>query len=112
MCDQCIDSYSISGSAIVKMMQHIFGKQEFRKRISQYIESHKYSNAHQDDLWHSLGDVAIHDKKIHISQIMNTWTLQRGYPIVTVSRFHVNGTELKNIYLKQEPFVLENSPEA
>ena len=94
------------------MMQHIFGEHEFRKRISQYIKTHKYSNVHQDDLWHSLGDVTIHDKKIHISQIMNTWTLQRGYPIVTVSRFYPNSTELKNISMKQESFVLEKSNEA
>ena len=94
------------------MMQHIFGEEEFRKRISQYIKSHEYSNVHQNDLWQSLGNVAIHDRKIPISKIMDTWTLQRGYPIVIVSRFHQNGTELKTINLKQESFVLENSKEA
>ena len=94
------------------MIQHTFGEREFRKRISQYIKSHKYSNVHQNDLWQSLGNVTVHNKKIPISQIMNTWTLKRGYPILNVLRFYQNGTELKNINLAQEPFVLEKSKEA
>ena len=92
-------------------MQHILGEEVFRTRISNYIKSHKYANAKQDDLWEALGNVTILDEQIHISQIMNTWTLQRGYPIVTVSRFDPNGIELNNIKLKQELFVIDKSKE-
>ena len=100
------------GGAIVRMIQHILGEKEFRKRISNYIESHKYSNAKQDDLWRCLGNVTIQKKKTSISQVMSPWTLQRGYPVVTVSRFDHNGTVLQNISLKQEIFVLDRSKEA
>ena len=100
------------GGAIVRMILHILGEKEFRKRISNYIESHKYDNAKQDDLWKCLGNVTIQKKKTSISQVMSPWTLQRGYPVVTVSRFYHNGTELQNISLKQEMFVLDRSKEA
>ena len=94
------------------MMLHILREKEFRKRISNYINSHKYSNTKQDDLWRCLGNVTIKKKEASISQVMSPWTLQRGYPVVTVSRFDHNGTERQNISLKQEMFVLNKSEEA
>ena len=94
------------------MMVHIFGDEVFRRRMSNYIDSHKYANAKKDDLWEALGNVTIKNKQMHVSQIMNTWILQRGYPIVTVSRFDTRGSELSNINLKQELFVLNKSKEA
>ena len=44
----------------------------------------------QDDLWHSLTEVAHRNKRLKENQtlkdIMDTWTLKMGYPVITVNR--------------------------
>ena len=49
---------------------------------------HAYSNAEQDDLWTSLEDQAQEDgvlnQNLTVKQIMDTWTLQKGYPVLNV----------------------------
>lgn len=48
------------------------------------------SNAKQDDLWQELDAQARRDNKLpsnlHLKTIMDTWTLQKGYPVVHVDR--------------------------
>ena len=57
------------------------------------ISYRKFSNAEQDDLWshltkagHTLGTLS---SDMNVKEIMDSWTLQKGYPVVTVTR---NGT--------------------
>lgn len=58
----------------------------------------------QDDLWASLTEQAhidgTLDRAVTVKDIMDTWTLQKGYPLVTVSR---NGNQLS---LTQRWFLL------
>ena len=54
------------------------------------------SNAEQDDLWESLTEVA-HlkrslDASLSVKKIMDTWTLQMGYPVINVQRDYVANT--------------------
>ena len=54
------------------------------------------SNAEQDDLWESLTEVA-HlkrslDASLSVKKIMDTWTLQMGYPVINVQRDNVANT--------------------
>ena len=48
------------------------------------------SNAQQDDLWQELDAQARRDEKLpanlRLKTIMDTWTLQKGYPVVHVQR--------------------------
>ena len=50
----------------------------------------QFDNAEQDDLWHILTTIAHQDntlmKNITVKTIMDTWTLQDGYPIINVLR--------------------------
>lgn len=50
--------------------------------------SSKYDNAEQDDLWSALTDQAHADgnlpSDLTVKTIMDTWTLQMGYPVVNV----------------------------
>lgn len=52
----------------------------------------------QDNLWDSLTKEAHKqgslDKSITVKQIMDSWTLQTGYPIVTVNRSYTDGSAL------------------
>lgn len=53
-----------------------------------------YQSAEQDDLWDALTKQAHEDKvlgqDVTIKQIMDTWTLQTGFPVVTVIRDYEN----------------------
>lgn len=54
-----------------------------------------YSNSEQDDLWDFMTQAAHQDftlgKCVTVKAIMDTWTLQMGYPVITVIR-SANGT--------------------
>ena len=54
-----------------------------------------FNNADQNDLWHHLKLTAnedqILDPDFSLKDAMDTWTLQMGYPLVTLQRFD-NGT--------------------
>ena len=54
--------------------------------------------AEQDDLWFYLTSQAHIDgtlpEDVTVKQIMDTWTLQMGYPVVTVTRNYDDNTAL------------------
>ncbi len=61
------------------------------------MNNNKYGNAAQDDLWHALTVQSHLDdtlaKTLTVKQIMDTWTLQKGYPVVQVNR-DIEGNKL------------------
>ncbi|XP_014677160.1 PREDICTED: glutamyl aminopeptidase-like [Priapulus caudatus] len=52
------------------------------KALENYLLRFQFQNAKTDDLWEELGAAA----GIDVKYIMDTWTLQMGYPVVHVSR--------------------------
>lgn len=50
----------------------------------------QYGNAEQDDLWEYLTQAGYRDDalptNLTVKTIMDTWTLQMGYPVITVER--------------------------
>jgi aminopeptidase N len=97
---QIFDAISYSkGSVIIRMMQMFLGEESFQKGVSKYLKRHEYKNAKQDDLWAALTEVAHENqalpKKFTVKEIMDTWTLQVGYPIIRVERnYDTNSAEL------------------
>ncbi|XP_058127378.1 aminopeptidase N [Anopheles ziemanni] len=96
-------SYS-KGAAIVRMMDSFLGTAAFKAGISEYLRRFQFANAEQDDLWELL---TAHGHKastlpsdIDVKRIMETWTLQPGYPVLTVER---NGTQL---HISQQRYIL------
>lgn len=73
------------------------------------MKKYAYQSVVQDNLWESLTEQAHDDgtlaRTLTVKQIMDTWTLQKGYPLVTITR---NGNQLR---LTQRWFLLnpENS---
>ncbi|KAK7085869.1 hypothetical protein SK128_006192, partial [Halocaridina rubra] len=72
--------------------------------LSPYLS--QYSNAEQDDLWHYL-TLAAHEDQIlpldlTVKTVMDTWTLQMGYPVIKVTRSS-DGT---SAVISQERFLL------
>lgn len=78
--------------------------------LNQFFLCSKYDAAEQDDLWHYLTIQAHLDgsipKDLTVKTIMDTWTLQMGFPVVTVERKYDNSGKAK---LKQERFLISKS---
>uniref|UniRef100_A0A1B6D6B8 Aminopeptidase n=1 Tax=Clastoptera arizonana TaxID=38151 RepID=A0A1B6D6B8_9HEMI len=88
---QIFDTISYKkGAYLLRMMNSFLGEEVFQQGVSNYLKLHKYSNAEQDDLWKSLTDKAHESgalpKDMSVKEIMDTWTVQTGYPVVTVTR--------------------------
>lgn len=100
---QIFDAISYSkGSVIIRMMHKFLGEKSFQDGVSNYLKKHEYANAKQDDLWNALTEVAhsnqVLPNDISVKDIMDTWTLQVGYPIVHVRRnYDTNSAELSQM---------------
>ncbi|ALC47212.1 CG14516 [Drosophila busckii] len=100
------------GSTVIRMMSHFLTDAVFRRGLSKYLREMAYKSATQDDLWRFLTDEAkasgLLDNSTSVKAIMDTWTLQTGYPVVKVSR-HPNSDAVR---LEQTRFVYGNSSKA
>lgn len=71
-------------------MNMFLGEDVFQKSVADYLKKHKYNNAAQDDLWDALTRTAhaqgVLQPNVTVKMIMDTWTVQTGYPLVTVTR--------------------------
>lgn len=58
------------------------------------MKKHEFSNAEQNDLWDALTTQAKEDGTLEndltVKLIMDTWTLRKGYPVVSVERDYTN----------------------
>ena len=84
------------GASIIRMMYHFLGKEAFVKGLTSYLNRYQYANAEQDDLWQALTEAAHMqrslDQSINVKEIMDTWTLQMGYPVLNVVRNYEENT--------------------
>ncbi|XP_062606091.1 endoplasmic reticulum aminopeptidase 1-like [Saccostrea cucullata] len=79
------DSISyFKGASVIRMLRSFLGNADFNSGISNYLKKYKYSNAVTNDLWQALSEAS--KQKIDVTSVMNTWTKQMGYPVVTVTR--------------------------
>ncbi|XP_031848716.1 suppressor of ER stress-induced death [Nomia melanderi] len=96
------------GASIIRMMDHFLTTEVFKQGLTNYLNGKAYQSAEQDDLWNALTKQAHKDKvldpSVTIKQIMDTWTLQTGFPVVTVIRNYKNNSAT----LTQERFRLHN----
>ncbi|XP_054003259.1 aminopeptidase N isoform X2 [Hylaeus anthracinus] len=96
------------GASIIRMMDHFLTTDVFKQGLTNYLNGKAYQSAEQNDLWDALTKQAHKDKvldpAVTIKEIMDTWTLQTGFPVVTVTRNYKNGS----VTLMQERFLLRN----
>uniref|UniRef100_A0A8L0DRD7 Aminopeptidase n=1 Tax=Oncorhynchus mykiss TaxID=8022 RepID=A0A8L0DRD7_ONCMY len=85
------------GASLLLMLNSTLPDGQFRKGLLEYLRQYRGSNTVTDDLWNSITRVAVQES---VSDMMRTWTLQKGFPLVTVSR---KGGE---VTLTQEHFLL------
>lgn len=88
--NQIFDAISYSkGSSLLKMISRWLGEDVFIKGVSNYLKKHKWGNTKTSDLWEALSDVSGKD----VIKVMNIWTKNVGYPIVSVKE--TNGNEIQ-----------------
>eukprot|EP00731_Ephydatia_muelleri_P032127 Em0023g634a len=75
----------LDGACVLKMVQGNLGNESFRLGIHNYLQSHAYGNAKTEDLWNALQKQS-NSSGPSVASIMDTWTKQMGYPVVTVKR--------------------------
>ncbi|KMZ06577.1 aminopeptidase N [Drosophila simulans] len=96
------------GSSVIRMMHLFLGEEAFRTGLKSYLEKYTYKNAEQDNLWESLTQAAHKigslPKDYDIKTIMDSWTLQTGYPVINVTRDYTSRTA----NLSQERYLLNS----
>ncbi|XP_032235059.1 glutamyl aminopeptidase isoform X2 [Nematostella vectensis] len=79
-------SYS-KGATVLRMLEYIIGNDTFIDGLRRYLKTHAYGNANTDDLWESFRQASCtRGSCVDVKYIMDTWTLQMGYPVVMIKK--------------------------
>ncbi|CAB01242.1 Aminopeptidase [Caenorhabditis elegans] len=95
------------GGAVLAMVRKTIGEENFNTGINHYLTRHQFDNADAGNLLTALGekipDSVMGPKgvKLNISEFMDPWTKQLGYPLLNASR--INNT---HIIVEQSRFKL------
>lgn len=73
-------SYS-KGASVIRMLAAYLGEEDFRRGLQVYLSRHQYGNASTEDLWQALAE----ESGKPVKNVMDTWTKQSGYPVLSVS---------------------------
>ncbi|XP_017549208.2 endoplasmic reticulum aminopeptidase 1 [Pygocentrus nattereri] len=120
------------GACVLNMLRDFLTPEAFKMGIIRYLKNHSYQNTVNADLWYSLTNICqsddldsgrlkadgfcsdskssasaskwYMDDDLNVKAIMDTWTLQEGFPIISVE---VKGRE---VYLKQERYLKGADP--
>nr|XP_033483089.1 aminopeptidase N-like isoform X2 [Epinephelus lanceolatus] len=80
-------SYS-KGAAVLRMLSEFLTEPVFAKGLSSYLNTFAFGNTVYTDLWDHLQQAVENTPGIHIPHtvhnIMKRWTLQMGFPVVTI----------------------------
>ncbi|XP_077524917.1 aminopeptidase N-like isoform X2 [Amblyomma americanum] len=93
------------GASIIRMMNFFLTEPIFRKGVSTYLKKRSFTNARQDDLWKELTMAQDEKNRVDVKAVMDSWTLQTGYPLITVNRSYEAGTAM----ITQQRFLLDGS---
>ncbi|KAM8885152.1 endoplasmic reticulum aminopeptidase 2 isoform 1-T1 [Spinachia spinachia] len=120
---QMFDTVSYDkGACVLHMLRHFLTDDVFQRGIVRYLRRYSYRNAHNQDLWDSLANTCSEEdfisgkhcysssqasknaylfagEHMDLTAMMNTWTLQKGVPLVTVTR------KGPNLLLRQDRFL-------
>jgi aminopeptidase N len=107
---QTFDELSYAkGASVVRMMNHFLGEDTFKTGLINYLQKHQYGNADRDDLFDALTEEAHRrgslDQSVRVKDVMDSWTRQPGFPVVTAIRDTAN----KKLILSQKRFLLTNN---
>ena len=83
------------------MMEDFMGTDDFRKGLTAFLRKFSYKTAVTEDLLNELSSASA--QNLNMSNIMGTWTRQKGFPVVIVEKSE------KGCVLRQERFLTSNN---
>ena len=87
----------VKGCAVLRMLETFLGSDTFRRGLQTYMQDFAERNARGADLWRHLQAAS----QQPVTQIMESWILQGGYPLVTVT---LETAEAQQLQLNQKRF--------
>ncbi|XP_053689545.1 glutamyl aminopeptidase [Sabethes cyaneus] len=84
------------GASVIRMLEDFVGEQVFKAGVTAYLNKLKYGNGVSEDLMEELDKLFEDptDSTVTVSLVMDTFTKQKGFPVVTVemvgSQFHLS----------------------
>ncbi|NXX83399.1 AMPN Aminopeptidase, partial [Urocolius indicus] len=86
---EVFDSIAYSkGASVLRMLSDFLTEDVFKQGLQSYLHTFAYGNTIYSDLWVHLQE-AVNNNSVQlpssISSIMDRWTLQMGFPVVTVN---------------------------
>uniref|UniRef100_A0A8C6UCM9 Aminopeptidase n=1 Tax=Neogobius melanostomus TaxID=47308 RepID=A0A8C6UCM9_9GOBI len=104
-------SYS-KGASVLRMLSDFLTEPVFVEGLSTYLTVFSYGNTVGSDLWHYL-DLAVKKNNMslphRVGEVMNTWVLQMGFPVVTIDTA-IGNVSQKHFLLDPESNVTVKSP--
>ncbi|XP_019765987.2 glutamyl aminopeptidase isoform X2 [Dendroctonus ponderosae] len=71
------------GASILRMLENTVGEEQFRTGVTSYLNKYKFGNAETKNF---LAEIqAAVSPSFDVSQLMDTFTIQMGYPVVNVT---------------------------
>ncbi|CAF4409199.1 unnamed protein product [Rotaria sp. Silwood2] len=102
--DEIFDAISYSkGSSVIRMLHDYIGDDAFRKGLHNYLTEYSYKNTVTENLWSHLAKAS----NKPVNEVMSSWTLQMGYPLLTVTEEKTNQNRILKI--KQQRFIADGS---
>ncbi|CAM6031304.1 unnamed protein product [Sphagnum compactum] len=93
---QMFDEITYSkGASIIRMLELYAGEDQFRSGVSDYLQSHQFSNASTEDLWTAIGQ----SSRKPINAVMHNWVYQAGFPLISMTK-----TDQTNFRFSQSRF--------
>ncbi|KAK3013476.1 hypothetical protein RJ639_009784 [Escallonia herrerae] len=68
------------GSSVIRMLQDYVGDDVFQRSLASYINRFACQNAKTEDLWSVLSE----ESGFEVNSMMDLWTKQKGYPVISV----------------------------
>jgi len=94
------------GACVLRMLEGYLGSEVFQAGIRLYINRYKEGAASASNLWAALSEAS----ELPIEKIVAPWTVQTGYPLVSLHRTNVAGK--KDLELRQERFLALPAPKS
>uniref|UniRef100_A0A4W5R4C2 Aminopeptidase n=1 Tax=Hucho hucho TaxID=62062 RepID=A0A4W5R4C2_9TELE len=83
---ELFDSITYSkGAAVLRMLADYLKDKVFMDGLKEYLQAFQYSNAVHKDLWEYLQKVKDDTVVLLVAEVMETWTMQMGYPVITIN---------------------------
>ncbi|XP_044047927.1 alanyl (membrane) aminopeptidase a [Siniperca chuatsi] len=93
------------GAIVLRMLADVVGEKVFNEGIKMYLSDFRFKNTDQNDLWEYVQKAVNKDGgHIKVAKVMDTWTNQIGYPVITIN------TTSGEIY--QKHFLFNDSSES